>query len=170
MGLLFIILKKISTVQHFCLRDVWTHVHYVTRFGTQEVLRIKSSLGFFSSLFTLLLWSEAKPQNVIIWNSFVSLQEDTCCSPSSCAENSSLKLFSGTASMSGKESQELGAVFWRRLSKLGRSVCVMATQNCSWQAKWPWAILIPSSLIFLSVLWGTWQYPHSVDKETVSLK
>lgn len=26
--------------------------------------------------------------------------------------------------------------------------CVMATQSCPWQAKWPWAILIPSSLIF----------------------
>lgn len=27
-------------------------------------------------------------------------------------------------------------------------VCAMAIQSCPWQAKWPWAILIPSSLIF----------------------
>lgn len=57
----------------------------------------------------------------------------------------------------------------RPLSGGGLAMCT-AFQSCLWQAKLPLAVLIPSLLIFLRVLWVLRQYPHSVDKETVLLK
>lgn len=160
MELLFLILKgkkKILTVKLLCLRESCQCAHCMTQFGIEEVVGIKSSLEFFTPLCSSLCSCEERQSLTKMWTSETHL----------CRHKRIHVIHSPWSRALWSHSQVQHRCLGRKLTfskclvkawdsrqssggSLGNLVgaCVIATQSCPWQAKWLWAILIPSSLIF----------------------
>lgn len=133
----------------------------MTQFGIEEVVGIKSSLEFFIPLRSSLCSCEGRQRLMKMWTSETHLcrhkRIDVIHSPWSWARWRHSQVQHRCLGRKLTFSKCLVKAWDSRQSSggsLGNLVgaCVIATQNCPWQAKWPWAILIPSSLIFFFFL------------------